>query len=125
MTPGSRHRRFGPVMWGTIGITLSILALVAVLGLDPRITGYAMGALILVCLAVCVAAFWMDSRAERASARLAERTRLRGHARGRPTGQDPRPNLTFQSSERSSSRIEAVRMIEQRRKPEYGLQHEK
>lgn len=75
MTPGSRHRRFGPVMWGAIGMTLSILALVAVFRLDPRIAGYAMGALVLVCLVVCGAAFWMDSRAERATARLAARMR--------------------------------------------------
>jgi hypothetical protein len=60
-------------MWGAIGITFFVLALVAVLRLDPRIARYAVGALVLVCLAVCVAAFWMDSRSERAAADFAHR----------------------------------------------------
>ncbi|MEX2133628.1 MAG: hypothetical protein WEB67_05750 [Acidimicrobiia bacterium] len=72
MTPGSQHRRFGPVMWGAIGVTFFLLALVAVFRLDPRIAGYAVGSLVLVCLIVCVAAFWMDSHAARATARLAD-----------------------------------------------------
>lgn len=77
MTPGSHHRRFGPAMWGAIGVTFFVLALVAVLRLDPRIAGYTVGALVLVCLVMCVAAFWMDSRAARATARLAEQLRNR------------------------------------------------
>lgn len=57
MTSDSHHRRFAPVMWGAIAITLTALAVVAVYGLDPRIAGYAVGALLVVCLAVCGAAF--------------------------------------------------------------------
>ncbi|MEX1134526.1 MAG: hypothetical protein WED83_06765 [Acidimicrobiia bacterium] len=75
MTPGSHHHRFGSVMWGTIGITFFLLALVALLRLDPRIAGYAVGTLVLVCLVVCIAAFWMDSRASRETARLIDRLR--------------------------------------------------
>jgi hypothetical protein len=60
-------------MWGAIGITVFVLALVAVLRLDPRIARYAVGALVLVCLAVCVAAFWMDSRSEQASSDFTHR----------------------------------------------------
>lgn len=74
-----RHRRFGPVMWGAFGTTFFVLALVAVLRLDSRIAGYAVGALVLVCLVVCVAAFWMDSRAHRATALLADQLRHRSH----------------------------------------------
>ena len=77
MTPERRHPRFGPVMWGAIGITFFVLGLVAVLRLDPRIARYAVGALVLVCLAVCAAAFWMDSRSERASSDFAHRLRHR------------------------------------------------
>jgi predicted lysophospholipase L1 biosynthesis ABC-type transport system permease subunit len=77
MTPEEHHRRFRPVMWGAIGVSFFLLALVAVLRLDPRIAGYTLGALVLVCLVVCVAAFWMDSRAKRATALLASRLRNR------------------------------------------------
>lgn len=62
MTPDSHRRWFGAVMWGAIGITFMILAVVAVYSLDSRIAGYAVGALVLFCLAVCGAAFWLDSR---------------------------------------------------------------
>ena len=78
MNPASHHRGFRPVMWGAIGVTFLILATVTALRLDPRITGYAVGTLVVVCLVVCAAAFWMDSRAARATARLAER--VRGHS---------------------------------------------
>jgi len=79
MKAGSHHRRFGPVMWGTIGVTFMLLALVAVLRLDPRIAGYAVGALILTCLAVCGAAFWLDARTARTTDRLVEQLRERSN----------------------------------------------
>lgn len=65
MTPDSHHRRFGAVMWGTIGITFMILGVVAVHKLDSRIAGYAVGGLVLACLAACGAAFWLYSRTAR------------------------------------------------------------
>lgn len=77
MISGSHHRRTGPVMWGTIGIGFLVLASAAVLSLDPRIAGYAVGILALVCLVVCGAAFWLDSRASRATAKLAGELRKR------------------------------------------------
>jgi uncharacterized membrane protein YccC len=79
MTPGSHHHRFGSVMWGTIGITFILLALVAVLGLDPRIAGYAVGALVLICLAVCGAAFWLDARTSRTTDQLVDQLRNRSN----------------------------------------------
>lgn len=72
MTRDSHHRRFGPVMWGAIGITFMALAVVAVYGLDPRIADYAVGALVLVCLALCGVAFWLDARATRTTERLVD-----------------------------------------------------
>lgn len=77
MISGSHHRRTGPVMWGTIGIGFLVLASAAVLSLDPRIAGYVVGILVLVCLVVCGAAFWLDSRASRATAKLAGELRKR------------------------------------------------
>ncbi len=77
MMPESHHLRFGPAMWAATGVSFFVLALVAVLRLDPRIAGYTVGALVLVCLLVCVAAFWMDSRAARATDRLADQLRNR------------------------------------------------
>jgi hypothetical protein len=79
MTPGSHHRRFGPVMWGAIGITFMILAVVGVYQLDSRIVGYAVGALVLVCLAVCGAAFWLDTRTARTTERLVDQLRRRSN----------------------------------------------
>lgn len=79
MTPGSHHRRFAPVMWGAIGVTFMILAVVAVYGLDSRIAGYAVGALVLVCLAVCGAAFWLDARTARATTRFVDQLRRRSN----------------------------------------------
>ena len=70
MTTGSHHLRLGPVMWGAIGITFMTLTVVAVYQLDPRIVGYAVGALVLVCLAVCGAAFWLDARTARTTQRF-------------------------------------------------------
>jgi hypothetical protein len=90
MTAESHHRRFAPVMWGAIGVTFFLLAVVAALRLDPRIAGYAVGALVLTCLLVCVAAFWMDARAEQATARLAERIHHRS-TRPSSTSRDVRP----------------------------------
>jgi putative effector of murein hydrolase LrgA (UPF0299 family) len=77
MISGSHHRRTGPVMWGTIGIGFLVLASAAVLSLDPRIAGSVVGILVLVCLVVCGAAFWLDSRASRATAKLAGELRKR------------------------------------------------
>lgn len=77
MTPDSHHRRFGAVMWGAIGITFTLLAVVAVYNLDSRIAGYAVGALVLVCLVVCGAAFWLDSRSARTTKRLVDQLRRR------------------------------------------------
>ncbi|HEX6219995.1 MAG TPA: hypothetical protein VF115_02770 [Acidimicrobiia bacterium] len=77
MTPGSHHRQFGPVMWGAIGVTLTVLAVVAVFPLDPQFAGYAVGALVLVCLAVCGAAFWLDARTTRTTKRIADQLRRR------------------------------------------------
>lgn len=77
MTPDSHHRRFGPVMWGAIGIAFIALGVVAVSGLDPRIAGYVVGTLVLVCLAVCGAAVWLDNRGARTTARLIEQLRNR------------------------------------------------
>ena len=79
MTPDSHHRRFGPVMWGSIGVTFMILVVVAVYGLDPRIGGYAVGALVLLCIAVCGAAVWLDTRVARATARLVDQLRHRSN----------------------------------------------
>jgi uncharacterized membrane protein YccC len=66
-------------MWGTIGITFILLALVAVLRLDPRIAGYVVGALVLTCLAVCGAAFWLDARTSRTTDRLVDQLRGRSN----------------------------------------------
>jgi hypothetical protein len=88
MTAGSHHRR--SVMWVAIGVSFFLLAVVAMFGLDPRIAGYAVGTLVLMCLLVCVAAFWMDSHAERATARLAERVHHRS-TRPSSTSRDFRP----------------------------------
>jgi hypothetical protein len=79
MTPGSHHRRLGPVMWGAIGITFMILSVVAVYALDPRIVRYAVGGLVLICLAVCGAAFWLDARMTPSTTRLVDRLRRRPH----------------------------------------------
>lgn len=77
--PGSHHRRFGPVMWGAIGVTFMVLAVVAVYGLEPRIAGYAVAALVLVCIVVCGAAFWLDAGTARATTRLVEQLRRRSN----------------------------------------------
>ena len=77
MTHSTHHRRFGPVMWGAIGVTFMVLAVVAVYGLEPQIAGYAVGALVLVCIVVCGAAFWLDARTARATTRLVEQLRRR------------------------------------------------
>jgi hypothetical protein len=66
-------------MWGAIAVTVFVLALVAVFRLDPRTAGYAAGALILVCLLTCVAAFSMGSCSGRATARLTDRIRKQPH----------------------------------------------
>jgi hypothetical protein len=79
MTPDSHHRRLGPVMWGAIGITFMTLTVVSVYQLDPRIVGYAVGALVLVCLAVCGAAFWLDTRTARTTERLIDQLRRRSN----------------------------------------------
>lgn len=75
MTPDSHHRRFGPVMWGAIGVTIMTLTVVASYQLDPRFAGYAVGALVLVCLALCGAAFWLDARTARTTERIVEQLR--------------------------------------------------
>lgn len=77
MTRGSRHSRLGAVMWGAIGITFMALAVVAIYGLDTRVAGYAVGALVLVCLAVCATAFWLDTRTARTTTRFLNRLRDR------------------------------------------------
>lgn len=77
MTHDSHHRRNGPLMWGAIGVTLAVLTVVYALQLDSRIFGYVVGALLVVCLAVCMAAFWMDTRADRAHTDLVDRFRNR------------------------------------------------
>lgn len=79
MTPGSYHRRFGPVMRGAIGVAFMVLAVVAIYGLDPRIAGYVVGVLVLICLAVCGAAFWLDTRTARTTDRLVDQLRHRSH----------------------------------------------
>ncbi|HVR79796.1 MAG TPA: hypothetical protein VMS99_15570 [Acidimicrobiia bacterium] len=83
MNSGWHHRRLGPVMWGAIGITFMILAVVAVYQLDSRIVGYAVGyavgALVLTCLAVCGSAFWLDSRTARTTERLVDQLRRPNH----------------------------------------------
>lgn len=74
MTPvGSYHRRFSLIMWGTIGVAFMAMTIVAVYGLDTEIAGYAFGILVLVCLAVCGAAFWLDARTARATNRLVDK----------------------------------------------------
>lgn len=77
MTPSSHHRQSGPVMWGAIGIAVMILAVVAVYRLDPRIAGYAVGALVLVCLATCGAAFWLEARTARTTQRFVDQLHRR------------------------------------------------
>jgi hypothetical protein len=79
MSSGARHGWSGAVMWGAIAVTVFVLALVAVFRLDPRTAGYAAGALILVCLLTCVAAFSMGSCSGRATARLTDRIRKQPH----------------------------------------------
>ncbi len=79
MTPDSDHRRFRPVMWGAIGINSMILTVIAVYALDPRIAGYAVGALLLFCLAVCGFAFWFDAGTTRTTDRLVDQPRHRSH----------------------------------------------
>lgn len=79
MTPRSHHRRSGLVMWGTIGITLMILGVIAVYESDTRIAGYAVGALVLACLAVCGAASWLDASAARTTGRLVHQLRRRSN----------------------------------------------
>lgn len=77
MISGSHQRRFGAVMWGAIGIAFMILAVVAFYRLDSRIAGYAVGALVLVCLALCGAAFWLDSRTAANTRQFIDRLRQR------------------------------------------------
>lgn len=55
------------------------LTVVAVYALDPRIVGYAVGALVLTCLAVCGAAFWLDTRTARTTERLVDQLRRRSN----------------------------------------------
>jgi hypothetical protein len=66
-------------MWGAIGINFMILTVVAVYALDPRIAGYAVGALVLICLGVCGPAFWLDSRTARTTERLVDQLRRRSN----------------------------------------------
>ena len=77
MNTGSHHRRFGPIMWGAIGVAFMIMAVVAVYRLVPQIAGYTVGALVLVCLAVCGTAFWLDGRNARVTDRLVDQLRRR------------------------------------------------
>ncbi|MEX2324039.1 MAG: hypothetical protein WEA29_09755 [Acidimicrobiia bacterium] len=80
MTPGSHNSRFGPVMWGVIAIAVMILAVVAVYQqLDSRVVGYAVGALVLVCLAVCGATFWLDTGSVRTTKRSVDQLRRSNH----------------------------------------------
>ncbi|HEY5652541.1 MAG TPA: hypothetical protein VIW46_13930 [Acidimicrobiia bacterium] len=51
MTADSHHRRLAPLKWGTIGVAFMILALAAFYGLDERIAGYVVAALVVSCLA--------------------------------------------------------------------------
>lgn len=64
-------------MWGAIGITFMILAVVAVYNLDTRIAGYAVAALVLVCLAVCGVASWFDARTGKTTRQLIDQLRRR------------------------------------------------
>jgi hypothetical protein len=59
-------------MWGAIGVAAFVLTMVAVLRLDPRVAGYTAGLLVVACIFSCGAAVWLDSRAARATARLAD-----------------------------------------------------
>lgn len=77
MSPDSHHRRFSAVMWATIGVAFMVLAVVAVYRLDPRIAAYSVGALVVVCLAMCGAAFGLDARPARATDRLIDQVRRR------------------------------------------------
>lgn len=63
-------------MGAAIGIALMVLTVV-VYGLDTRIAGYVVGVLVLMCLAVCGAAFWLDTRTARTTDRLVDRLRHR------------------------------------------------
>jgi hypothetical protein len=74
---GSHYRRFGPIMWGAIGVAIMIMAVVAVYRLDPQIAGYTVGVMVLVCLALCAATFWLDGRTARATDRLVDQLRQR------------------------------------------------
>lgn len=77
MTVDPGHRRLGSVMWGAIGVTFMILAVVAVYRLDSRIAGFVVGALILTCLTVCGAAVWLDIRSAGTTTRLVNQLRRR------------------------------------------------
>ena len=82
MSPGARHGWSSAVMWGAIAVTVFVLVVVAVFRLDPHIAGYAAGALILVCLLTCVAAFSM------------------GHAPGMPPPDSPTGYATGHANSR-------------------------
>ena len=84
MIPEWRSRRPGPVMWGAIGVMFLVLAIVIGFRLDPRITGFAAAALVSVCLVVCGATLWLDSRAVKERARLTIQVRSGPAPTGRP-----------------------------------------
>lgn len=70
MSKASHHYRFRPLMWTAIGLSFVAVAMATVLNLDPRIAGYVVGGLIVVCLAVCVFAYWLDARTGRVSRQM-------------------------------------------------------
>lgn len=70
MSKASHHHRFRPLMWAAIGISFAAVTMATVLRLDPRIAGYVVGGLIVVCLAVCVLAYWLDARTGRTSRQM-------------------------------------------------------
>ena len=61
-------------------VAFGVAAIVALLGLDPRIGAFGLVLLVVVCLGACVATFWMDSRASRDTTRLIDDLQSRREA---------------------------------------------
>jgi len=107
MIPEPGSRRPGAVMWGSIGVTLLVLAAVTGFRLDSRVTGYATATLVLVCLVVCGATFWLDSHAARERARLRIRVRCGSSgttSKTKPTGMPVRSGRGAQGEHHHTGR---------------------
>jgi hypothetical protein len=72
MIGASHHHRFGPIVWGAIGVAVTVLTVIAVNRGDTRIASYTIKILVLVCLAVCRTTLRLDARTRRATDQLVD-----------------------------------------------------